>query len=62
MAKLDATTFVLVGDNGNEKELVASPEGGEILNFYLGGKEIFHMDRENFIQFSKMVLKTEESA
>lgn len=61
MAKLEASTFVLTGGNGTEKELIASPSNDEFLTFYLGGKEIFHMDRENFVQFSKMVLKTEEA-
>ena len=61
MATLDASTYVLVGEEGNEKELIASPLEDHTLYFYLGGREIFRMDRENFIQFSKMVLKTEEA-
>lgn len=58
MAKLEATTFVIVGDD-KEKELIASPDG-EMINFYLDGKDVFRMDYKNFKNWSEYVLRMEE--
>lgn len=59
MSKLEATTFVIVGEE-TEKELIASPDG-EMIHIYLNGKELFRMDAENFKNWSNMVNRMEET-